>query len=85
LHDWTEPYEPTPKFVHTFWLNVFPSKSLHQLRELKGGGPNAAGREAEAALLNSTSTEVDYYPKPVHVAAAVLNKLNSQACPLSST
>jgi hypothetical protein len=56
---WTLPYTPTTPFSAVF-ANAFPGKTLGQVVELGGGGLNALGRHAVAALLNAASGGVSY-------------------------
>lgn len=56
---WTSPYAPTTLFSDVF-ANAFPGKTLGQVVALGGGGLNALGRSAVAALLNGASAGVSY-------------------------
>jgi hypothetical protein len=56
---WTAPYTPTTPFSAVF-ANAFPGKTLHDVVRLGGGGLNALGRSAVAALLNAASPGVSY-------------------------
>lgn len=56
---WTAPYTPNTLFSDVF-DNAFPGKTLLQVLSQGGGGLNALGRHAVAALLNSASGQVDY-------------------------
>lgn len=56
---WTAPFTPTTLFSDVF-DDAFPGKTLLQVLAQGGGGLNALGRHAVAALLNSASGQVDY-------------------------
>lgn len=56
---WTAPYTPSTPFSNVF-ANAFPGMTLHQVVSLGGGGLNALGRSAVAALLNASSAGVSY-------------------------
>lgn len=56
---WTAPYTPTTMFSDVF-ANAFPGQTLLQVVWARGGGINALGRHAVAALLNAASGGVDY-------------------------
>lgn len=56
---WPYPYRPDTKFSSVF-ENAFPNRTLAQVLALQGGGLNALGRQAVAALLNAQSSNVDY-------------------------
>jgi hypothetical protein len=47
-------------FVDVFGVNAFPGMTLLQVLELNGGGLQALGRHAVAALLAAASPDVDY-------------------------
>jgi hypothetical protein len=54
-------YKPTDTFDSVFGVGVFPSSfTLLQALQQGGGGVNALGRQAVAALLNATSPSLDY-------------------------
>jgi hypothetical protein len=55
---WTG-YTPDQAFSSVF-ADAFPDKTLLQVVGLGGGGINALGRHAVAALLNASSVDVDY-------------------------
>lgn len=57
--NWTAPYTPSTLFGSVF-SNAFPGKTLLQVLWLQGGGLNALGRHAVAALLDAASPAVDY-------------------------
>jgi hypothetical protein len=65
---WTAPYTPTTPFSNVF-ANAFPGKTLGQVVALGGGGLNALGRSAVAALLNGASAGVNYDYTPAQVIA----------------
>ena len=52
--DWGETYTPGTLFDDVF-VDTFPGLTLHQVISQGGGGVNALGREAVAALLNAAS------------------------------
>ena len=54
------PYAPDTLFVDAFGVDAFPGLTLSQAVKLKGGGLNALGRHAAAALLNAASDDVSY-------------------------
>ena len=56
---WTSPYAPTTLFDDVF-ADAFPGKTLLDVVWMGGGGVNALGRHAVAALLNGASTDVSY-------------------------
>lgn len=56
---WPAPYTPSTPFSAVF-ANAFPGQTLLQVVSQGGGGMNALGRHAVAALLNSGSTGVNY-------------------------
>jgi hypothetical protein len=56
---WTAPYTPNTLFSDVF-ADAFPGKTLGQVVWLNGGGLNALGRHAVAALLNAASANVSY-------------------------
>jgi hypothetical protein len=53
-------YTPTTTFKKAFGVDAFPGMTLGEVVQLGGGGLNALGRHAVAALLNSTSLGGDY-------------------------
>src|SRR5581483_5475894 len=60
LAAWTI-YKPTDTFDAVFNVSAFPSSlTLLQALAQGGGGVNALGRQAVAALLNATSPSIDY-------------------------
>jgi hypothetical protein len=67
--DWTAPYDPTGLFSSVF-EDAFPGMTLGEVVRIKGGGLNALGRHAVAALLNAASPEVDYDLSPQEVIDA---------------
>ncbi|OGZ53355.1 MAG: hypothetical protein A3B25_02005 [Candidatus Ryanbacteria bacterium RIFCSPLOWO2_01_FULL_48_26] len=52
-------YAPVAQFSSVF-ENAFPGKTLLQVLNLEGGGLNALGRQAVAALLNSKNSSVHF-------------------------
>jgi hypothetical protein len=52
-------YSPNQAFSSVF-ANAFPNRTLLQVLSANGGGLNALGRHAVAALLNASSGSVDY-------------------------
>jgi hypothetical protein len=58
--NWPAPYTPTASFHEAFGVNAFPGRTLRDVVNLSGGGLNALGRHAVAALLNAESGQVDY-------------------------
>lgn len=56
---WTAPYTSSTLFSSVF-DNAFPGRTLVQVLRLNGGGLNALGRHAVAALLSAASSGVDY-------------------------
>lgn len=57
---WTSPYAPTAAFSSVFSTTAFTGKTLLEVLGLNGGGMNALGRHAVAALLNAASADVAY-------------------------
>lgn len=57
--NWTAPYAPDTPFASVF-DDAFPGETLLDAVWLRGGGLNALGRHAVAALLNAASPDVDY-------------------------
>ena len=91
-------YAPNTLFVTAFGVDAFPGLTLSQVVALGGGGLNALGRHAVAALLNAASPDVDYDRTPAQVIAAftaayasgdyeatkdLFEGLNEQSCPLN--
>lgn len=66
---WTAPYTPSTQFSAVF-ADAFPGKTLLQVVSGGGGGLNALGRHAVAALLNTASSGVDYDLSTAQVIAA---------------
>lgn len=92
------PYAPTTLFVDAFGVDAFPGKTLVQVLGTGGGGLNALGRHAVAALLNAASGGVDYDRTTAEVIASfgaahasgsyealknVFSTFNEQGCPLN--
>jgi hypothetical protein len=69
---WASPYTPSTPFSSVF-ANAFPGKTLLQVLSLGGGGLNALGRHAVAALLNAASPIVDYD----YTVAEVISRFNA--------
>jgi len=63
-------YAPGTLFATAFGVDAFPGLTLSEVAAVRGGGLNALGRHAVAALLNAASTEVDYDRTPAQVIAA---------------
>jgi protocatechuate 3,4-dioxygenase beta subunit len=59
LEEWTAPYSPSTPFDEVF-EDAFPGRTLLEVLKQGGGGLNALGREAVAALLNAASPGVSY-------------------------
>jgi hypothetical protein len=84
------PYEPTDDFDATFGVDYFdPDLTLCEALWNGGGGVNALGRHAVAALLNSAHGVVDYCLTDKDIEDAVENMdkgtladFNEQYCPL---
>jgi hypothetical protein len=69
---WPAGYLPGQDFDATFGVNIFsPNISLLVALGQGGGGANALGRHAAAALLNSASDNVDYGMSTAQVIALV--------------
>jgi hypothetical protein len=68
---WTNPYAPSTLFDSAFARTVFPGKNLLDVLKTGGGGLNALGRQAVAALLNSVSNNVDYLYSSTQVISAL--------------
>jgi hypothetical protein len=71
--NWTAPYSPeSPATLFgDVFADDFGGKSLLQVVWLGGGGENALGRHAVAALLNAASGDVDYPYTPAEVITLV--------------
>ena len=96
---WPAPYAPSQTFDATFSVTAFGDDTLAEVLGANGGGVNALGRHAVAALLNSASEGVSYSMSAAQVLAAVqaalakggdiegtkniLVRLNEQGCPLN--
>ena len=102
LWAWPSAYQPCDDFDATFGVDAFdPDITLNQAVWLGGGGVDALGRHAVAALLNAASAGVDYGMSVEQVIAAVqqalapggdvegtkdlLESFNEQGCPLSGS
>jgi hypothetical protein len=71
-YDSWQGYAPGDSFNAVFGVNAsFGSLTLGQAVGLNGGGERAMARHAVAALLNSSSSGVDYYFTTAEVIAAV--------------
>lgn len=57
---WTLPYSPGLSFESVFGVDAFSGATLLEVVWLRGGGLNALGRHAVAALLSAASPGVDY-------------------------
>jgi hypothetical protein len=57
--NWTG-YSPSDLFVDVFGRDDFPGETLGEVVMARGGGINALGRHAVAALLNTANLEVSY-------------------------
>jgi hypothetical protein len=69
---WPDAYQPDHDFDTVFGVNVFdPDLTLLDAARRGGGGVNALGRHAVAALLNAESEGVDYGMSTDAVIAAV--------------
>ena len=92
------PYSPTMLFVDAFGVDAFPGRTLRDVLAQGGGGLNALGRHATAALLNAASGDVDYDRTTAQVIDAFGNAyasgsyeflknmfeaFNEQGCPLN--
>jgi len=95
--NWPAPYLPTTPFGSVF-ADAFPGKTLREVVALGGGGVNALGRHAVAALLNAASGQVTYGLSVADVIAGFnaayasgdyvtfkdqLELLNEAGCPLN--
>ena len=72
---WTSPYTPTTTFASAFGSSAFGSMTMLQVLSQGGGGMNALGRHAAAALLNAASANVAYDLS----VAAVISRFNTAA------
>jgi hypothetical protein len=94
---WTAPYDPGDSFLSAFGVNAFPGMSLLDVLSNGGGGLDALGRHAVAALLNAASGGVDYDLSVAQVIAQfnaafasgayetqknIFAGLNEQGCPI---
>jgi hypothetical protein len=92
------PYTSDMLFVDAFGVDAFPGMTLAQVAALGGGGLNALGRHAVAALLNAASPGVDYDLTEAQVISAfaaafasgdyetqkdIFEGFNEQGCPLN--
>jgi hypothetical protein len=69
---WAAPYHPTDSANTAFGVAVFsPDRTLLAALSTGGGGVNAFGRHAAAALLNAASGPVDYLWDVAQVKAAI--------------
>jgi hypothetical protein len=57
---WPAPYTPGDSFTSTFGVDTFGDDTLVEVLGANGGGVNALGRHAVAALLNGASDGVSY-------------------------
>jgi len=64
--DWPAPYAPSMPFSAVF-ADAFPGLTLLDVLELGGGGLEALGRHAVAALLSASSPSVGYGLDPTQV------------------
>ena len=95
--NWTAPYSPLTSFKNAFGVDAFRGQTLIQVLWQGGGGLNALGRHAVAALLNAASGKVDYDltveevkavfaeaygTKQYEDAKDYLEDFNEQGCPL---
>ncbi|MDX2183557.1 MAG: hypothetical protein SFW08_06175 [Gemmatimonadaceae bacterium] len=95
---WTAPYTPSTTFASVFGSTVFGNRTLLQVVSAGGGGTNALGRHAVAALLNAASGPVSYDLTTAAVISAfntavatrtveqqknVFAGFNEQGCPLN--
>jgi hypothetical protein len=95
---WTSTaYSPEDLFSSVF-ENAFPGKTLNDVLWQGGGGLNALGRHTVAALLNASSSGVDFYWNTTEVInafnaaypggnynalAGLFETENEKGCPLS--
>lgn len=92
-----EGYSPDDLFS-AYFADAFPGQTLGDVVTAKGGGLNALGRHAVAALLNAASDDVDYDRSVDSVIASfndayatgnyeyvknVFEGFNEQSCPLN--
>jgi cysteine-rich repeat protein len=90
-------YPPETLFSSVF-ADAFPGETLADVTRAKGGGLNALGRHAVAALLNAASGDVSYDRTPQQVIASfnaafasgnyeylknMFESFNEQSCPLN--
>ena len=64
-------YEPTDSYSEVFVVVTDGDKTLLEALETGGGGENALGRHAVAALLNASNGDVGYYYTVAEVIAIV--------------
>jgi hypothetical protein len=99
VDSWPAPYAPSQTFDATFGVTAFGDDTLLEVLGANGGGVNALGRHAVAALLNGASDGVSYGMSAAQVIAAVqaalakggdvegtkniLAGLNEKGCPLN--
>jgi hypothetical protein len=99
LDSWPAPYAPSQTFAETFGVDTFGDDTLLEVLGANGGGANALGRHAVAALLNGASEGVSYGMSAAQVLTAVqtalgkkgdiegtkniLVALNEKGCPLN--
>ena len=67
---WPAAYVPSASFTSTFGVNTFGDDTLVEVLGANGGGLNALGRHAVAALLNGASDGVSYDMTSAQVIAA---------------
>ena len=94
---WPAPYAPDQLF-DTYFANAFPGKTLLEVLSTGGGGLDALGRHAVAALLNAGSGAPDYPLTTAQVIAAfdaafasgqyeaqknIFDRFNNLGCPLN--
>ena len=92
------PYAPDTLFADAFGVDAFPGLNLAQASRLRGGGLNALGRHAVAALLNAASSDVSSDLTVMQVITSFQNAYadgeyegtkdmfagyNEQSCPLN--
>jgi hypothetical protein len=95
---WTAPYDPSDTFLSAFGVNAFPGMTLLEVLSNGGGGLDALGRHAVAALLSAASSGVDYDLSVAQVIAGfnaafasgdyetqknIFAGFNEQGCPLN--
>jgi hypothetical protein len=71
VDSWPAPYVPSQTFAAAFGVATFGDDTLLEVLGANGGGVNALGRHAVAALLNSASDGVSYNMSAAEVIAAV--------------